>query len=971
MKTEERERGAFGSPIIGVVVIAAALLGVTGCSSTEGAKARGDEAEASARRTAPAEAWEHERSDIPVDPRIHFGHLDNGLRWAWAANVEPKDRCYLRLHVDVGSLAEQPHEQGIAHFLEHMAFNGSEHFPAGTLIEWFQENGMSFGADLNASTGFSETIYKLDLPDSDEETLREGLRVLRDFADGLLLASDEIDKEKGVIDGEQRERDSADFRAFIEQLETRLAGTRFPERIPIGKKEVRDEFSAESVRAFYERWYRPDNMTLVAVGDLGATDPSPLFEEYFADMLVPAAALPEEPDTGTPDRLDHAFAIHEEELPVVNISFELLKPWEEEPVTVAELIEDLPLSYAHSMINLRFTELAKKESAPFLGAGISSASEFDVIDGESLGVACAPERWEEALAVCEKELRRALQFGFQQAELDEVRADVLRALDEAVEREPTAHSGSILREILAAAEDPYVPTDAATNRAIFRPVIEALTVEACAEALRTAWGEGEFSIYAKGNLDLGEEAGDILLAAFRASAETPVEAGEEIVVAEFAYVSDPAHRAEIVSRERIEDLDFEMVRFANGVAINVKRTDFKENNIQVTARFGEGKLSLDPAQSVVDWVGGQVFNGGGLEAHSEDDLRRITAGRVVGAGFSIAPGEFSVGGSTTAEDLTLQCELMCAYLRAPGWREDGLVQLRRAIPLYFEQLEHQHGGPVQREFFPALFSNDPRYGLPTEEAALGCDMDQVRAWLAPQLADGPIEVTLVGDLDVENTIEIAGRTFGALPPRREGRRYEEHRTVPAPLSGLKQEHTIETQIPKSLVMIVFPLTDGIDPDVRRRFEVLKTVVNDRLRIEVREKLGAAYSPGAGLDVSTVHEGVGMLMIQAMSDPEKVDTLVEACLGVADSLARDGVTTEEADRLREPILNGIRDSKRRNGFWTSSLSEAHRRRASLDEVRSLDAFYEGYTAEDITPLAAQYLPRERASVVVVNPKAVGD
>ena len=307
--------------------------------------------------------WEHATSDVPVDPRVHFGALDNGLRWAWARNGEPQKRCYLRLHVDVGSLAEEQAELGMAHFLEHMAFNGSEHFPAGTLIEWFQKHGMAFGADTNAHTSFSETVYKLDLPNADEATLREGLLVLRDFADGLQLTQEEIDREKGVIDGEERERDSAGWRVFKRQLEQLFAGTRVAERLPVGKPEVRAGFTSASVGSFYRTWYRPDAMTLVAVGDLGTLDPAPLFAEFFADMRTPDVPLPEEPPIGRAARYDRVLAIHEPEIPSVSLSLERLEPWEEEPSTVAEWLEDIPLFYARNMLNLRFSELVKQESA--------------------------------------------------------------------------------------------------------------------------------------------------------------------------------------------------------------------------------------------------------------------------------------------------------------------------------------------------------------------------------------------------------------------------------------------------------------------------------------------------------------------------------------------------------------------------------------------------------------------------------
>jgi zinc protease len=921
-----------------------------------------------APRKVPARAWEHATSDIPVDPRIHFGALDNGLRWAWAANGEPKKRCYLRLHVDVGSLAEEDDQLGMAHFLEHMAFNGSEHFAAGTLIEWFQKHGMSFGADTNAETSFSETIYKLDLPEGDEATLREGLRVLRDFAGGLTLAQDEIDREKGVIDGEERERDSASWRVVKRQLELLFDGTRVALRLPIGKPEVRARFESEGLRAFYRKWYRPDAMTLVVVGDLGTLDPAKLVAESFGDLRTPDSALPPEPPLGHATRYDRVFATYEPEIPSVSLALERLRPWEDRPYDRAQWLADLPLEYAREMLNLRFQELAKKEATPFVSAGASDAEALEVFDGEDLSISCTPEKWQAALSICEQELRRAQQFGFQEAELEEVRAEALRGLDEAVEREKTAHSAGLVNEILTAVEERYVPADASTRRSILRPAIAALTVEGCQAALRAAWARGEPSLQASGNLDLGAEDEALLQRAYAESAAVPVEARAEEAVQAFAYTSDPAHAGAIAERKHVDDLDFTQVRFANGVTLDVKRTDFKEKEILLTARLGEGRLTLAPEQHELEFVGGQVFDSAGLVAHSEDDLRELTAGKVVGVSFGIDDDAFQFGGGTTREDLAFELEVLCAYLQAPGWRSDGLIELRRQLPLFYEGLKHQHQGPMLTQFFPALFSGDPRFDLPTQDAVAGVEMDDLRDWLAPQLAEGPLEVTLVGDLDVEETLALAARTLGSLPPRRASERLEERRRVPAPKSGILQTHAIDTEVPKSLVMIVFPIPDGIEARNRRLFGgALSAVVNDRLRLQVREKLGAAYSPGAGAQLSEVYPGYGLFLIQAMADPDKVEALVEACLGVAQALADEGVTDEEVTRLREPILKQRRDAKRTNGYWLNVISRSQREPGRLDDARAGDAFFESFSAADLTPLAKQYLPRERASVLIVNPK----
>ncbi len=919
-------------------------------------------------RTADPRPWAHERSDIPVDPRIKFGHFDNGMRYAWAANSEPKKRCYVRLHVDVGSLGENDDEQGVAHFLEHMAFNGTKNFEPGTLIEWFQENGMAFGADTNAHTAFSETVYKLDLPDNDAETIREGLTVLRDFADGMLLAEEEVEAEKGVIDGEQRERDSARFRMMEKELDIVFAGTLVAERIPIGTKEVRDTFNAAKVRAFYERWYRPENMTLVAVGDFGELDPVPLFEEAFADMPVPASPLVEEPQPGKPASYSHFYSIYEKEIPQVQIGIARLREWEDEPTTIAEWTEDLPLQYAYSMLNIRFSELAKKDDAPFLGASASNLTMFEVIDGESLGIRAAPEKWKEALAASEQELRRAIEHGFAQGELDEVRANALRGLDEAVEREATAPSRALLRRILGAAERETVPTTAETRRNIMRPAVEALTVQGCHDALKAAWSTGELSIDASGNLDLGEDAGEQLRAAYEASTKVAVEARKVVETDEFAYASDASKAGAVASREHVEDLDIHLVRFENGVALNLKRTDFRENQIMMSVQFGEGALTLDPKDVLVlQMVAPAIVNGGGLAAHTTDDLRRLMAGKQAGVGFNVGADRFALRGGTTAEDLLLQCELASAYLRAPGWREDALGQLRQRVPMMFEGMKHQHNGPAMMEFIPALYSGDPRHGLPDPEAILGTGAAEVRAWLEPILADAPIEVSMVGDLDVDEAIAAVARTFGTLSKRRDWMPFDERRVKPAPKSGLAQKHTIATQVPKSLVLIAFPTTDGIEMLRRRRLNMLNQVVRDRLRLEVREKLGAAYSPGSQTQVSTVHPGDGFLMMQAMADPDKVDALVEACLAVGDSLAKDGVQDEELDRVRQPILKQRRDAKRTNRFWMQALARAQSEPGQLDNMRSGDDFYENVKAADLTPLAAEYLKSERASTLVVSPE----
>ncbi|MCB9897564.1 MAG: insulinase family protein [Planctomycetes bacterium] len=945
----------------------------TGDASTAPSAAVAGYADAVAARAPVApRPWPYEASDIPVDPRMHFGALENGLRWVWMENGEPEHRSYLRLHVDVGSEAERDDEQGMAHFLEHMAFNGSEHFASGDLVRWFQEHGMSFGAHVNASTWFDETIYKIDLPESDEQSLVEGLAVLRDFAGGLLLQEEEVRKEVGVIDGEERERDSPQLRLQFDLIERLLDGTRFADRLPIGKADVRAKFTAESVRAFYERWYRPDLMTVVLVGDLGGLDPEPLVRDAFADLTRPERVPL--PDPGRPTFAHDAFALYHDEVPSVNVVVARLRPWEPEPRTVEQLREDVPLRLARRMLNTRFSEAARKPDSPFLGAFVGSAEQMEVIDGETLGISCEPARWKEALAAGEQGLRAALEHGFQQSELDEEIADWTRSLDDAVLREPTRASGSYVNGILAAAgSSDTVPRDASTNRDILRPALDAATPEACHAALVEAWAEGHDAIYAMGGLDLGDDAGAQLEAALEESRAVDVAAPEEKAQDAFAYASSPDVRGEITARDHVDDLDLERVTFANGVRLTVKSTDFQQQQVLVGCSLGEGLLALDPedAAGVGFMTALAPLAMIGTGAHDVDALRRLTAGRQAGApAIGADEDRIALQASTTPDDLLFQLEILCAYLTDPGWRTDALEQARtKILPLVYQQLEHQPQGPIAREFMPALHGGDPRFGLPSQEDALTITMDVIRAWLGPQLANGPLEVVIVGDVDVDAVVDAAARTLGVLPERRALRPYDNNRVV-ALVDGVRQEHAITTAIPDATLQIFCRATDGRDARTRRLLRMLGIVLADRVREIVREELGEAYSPSAQAVPSQVYPGVGFVVIGSSAAPERREAVLDACLKVAEDLGRDGVTSEELERLRQPELKGLRDAMRQNGFWMSNLGDAQARPETLDDLRDLVDTYESMSTEELSALAAEVLVHDRASWVVVTPAQAG-
>jgi zinc protease len=916
--------------------------------------------------------WAHQSSDLPSDARIQYGALDNGVRWAWAAHPEPQKRVYLRLHVNVGSLSETESERGMAHFLEHMAFNGSENFAAGTLIEWFQEQGMSFGADTNAHTSFSETVYKLDLPENDVETLREGMLVLRDFAAGLTLADEEVQAEKGVIDGEERERDSAGFRAFVEMLGKQYAGTLYAARLPIGTKEARDVFDAESVRAFYQKWYRPENLSLVVVGDLGELDPSELIGEYFGNIPVPKTPVAIEPDSGSPSFEEPFLAVQNRELPTMQLSLAQVRPKPELADSQAERVRQLTRGLAHAMVNLRYSELVKEPDAPYLGASLGEAGEFDLLTGGNLDVVSTPENFGEALEAAYVEVRRALNFGFRQEELDEVRADWLRGIDEAVERDATAPSAGLREAILLEIEEGFVPTSTEFDRELFRPALLALTVDDCLQALREEWRGGTLTVSCVGPIEIVDPA-DIFGQIVTRAKERKIQASVEVARREWAYSSEGRVYAEPAEEVEHEATGSQLVRFQNGVLLNLKQTDFRDKEVMVSIRVGRGALALPQGRADLMMLAGPLYSGGGLVEHSSDDLRRLTAGKQVGAGFAIGEDAFQFGGATTAEDLLFQLELMQAMLESPGYRPDLLPLIQSQIPLIFEQFQHSAQGPLLLDFLPKLLLEDDRATLlgfqlfPSQESLAAMDMETLKAALAGPLAEAPIEITIVGDVDPEEVKLSVGRTFGTMPAR-------ESLMLPAVMPqakvavGLQMTREIDTEDEIASLILLFPTTDGIDDRTRRHISFLGSVVDDRMRLRVREELGAAYSPSAGAGSSQTWLGLGAIMIQAAGEPAGAQDLLEASLGVAAELAESGVTQEEIDRLVAPVLKQLRDARRTNAYWLDALTEAQSNPRSLEASSTVLTTFENLEIEFLNELARRYLAPERGSYLLVLPSS---
>lgn len=917
-----------------------------------------------------AKTFSPETSDLPVDPTVRFGSLPNGLRYALRTNQEPRERTALRLLVEAGSLQETESQRGLAHFLEHMAFNGSENYPPGTLIEFFQRMGMSFGADTNAFTSFDRTVYLIDLPDSTDGNLTEGLQVMRDYTDGLLLLEEEIDRERGIVLSEMRTRDSVQWRTFLAELDFLYGDTRIAHRLPIGTEEVLSQAGRDEFVDYYDAWYRPERITLVAVGDFEMDRLEQQIIRTFSDLTARGPARNDPP----PDLIaipagTHVLHHAEPESGNVTVGIQTLRPYLKEPDTAANRVKDLPRDLAFAMLNRRISEIAKSENAPFIGGGAAAGSFYQVAETVSLELTSQTDRWPEALAIAENELRRALEFGFQAPELYEVAASMRNGLEQAVRRAPTRRSSSLAMGILSSIADETVFTDPQTNYDLFIPALDEVTLDACNAAFREAWATDHRYLTVMGNT--GDTAGsspeNLITGLFAEAQSVALEPPPEIEQIEWAYPEfGPA--GEVYSRQYVEDLDLTLVEFVNRVRLNLKPTDFSAESISLSVRVDSGLLAQPPDLEGLGVYTSNTFTLGGLGAHSADELRRVLAGRNVGLSFNVGEDAFVLGGGTTPDDLLLQLQLAAAHLVDPGFRPEADRQMRKAITQYYNQLAHLPQGPLQTEVPRLLANGDDRFGLPTEEVLNRRNLTESREWLAPLLQNGPIEIGLVGDLDVDDAIAAVAQTFGALPPRQAKRTYPERRQVSFPAKPFTREFQVPTEIPKTEVVLYWPTDDGLDVQVDRRLRVLANILNDRLRLKIREELGDSYSPGAGSFTSSTYDGYGWIQAAVTVDPNEAKRVAKVVRELADDLARKGTNPDELERAVRPILTGLRESARTNGYWLGAVvAQAQEQPQRLDWARTRYADNEAITVDEINELAARYLDQKSPFQVISGPE----
>ncbi|MEN3941264.1 insulinase family protein [Prosthecobacter sp. SYSU 5D2] len=917
-----------------------------------------------------AAQWPHEKSDLKPDPQATFGSLENGLRYVILPNKEPPGRASIRIYMDVGSLMEEDDQQGMAHYLEHMAFNGSRHFPGGEMVEYFQRLGMGFGADTNAHTSFKETVYMLELPKVEEKMLGEGMQLFRDYLDGMSLGEKDIDKERGIILSEKLSRDSIDYRTMLEGYKFALPDSLLPNRLPIGTEETIKTMQRARFVEFYNKWYTPKRTVIVAVGDFKDVDMvKQEIEKNFADAKAVGPDA-EDPDLGKISTGRGLIAkLHTEmEAKAVDISIEMLRPAKNKPDSAATRREQMVRDLADAMINQRLSKLAKAENAPFISGESYSYEYLEFVEVIGIMGQCAPDQWKETLTLLETEIRRAVEHGFTDAEFEEAKASLLKTVELRAAQADSRKSRDLASGLVSILAAKKVITHPADDMERVKEALAGLKKEECHTSLAETWKGDDVQIFVGGKLKLEGDAAEQIKTVYNESKGKPVEAPKQEETAAFAYTNF-GEPGKIIHQNVVSDLEMTLATFENNVRVNIKPTPFEKGTVRVTINFGGGKLSTPKDQQGIIPFAQSTFIMGGLKEHSVDDIRRIFASKSVGSDFSVGDEAFMLSGRTTPADLEAQLQLLTAYMTAPGYREEAQRQFQKNLEPMYVQLQHTAEGIMADKVVAFIHSDDHRFGFPPISTMQKRNLGELEAWMTKPLTEEYVEVSVVGDVEPKAVLDAVAKTLGALPKRAaEKPKFEEARMMPFPQGPVTKDIPFDTEIPKAIAAMYWHTGDMLDIQRTRRLSLLGAVLDDRLRIKVREELGETYSPACYHVASDTFTGYGYMTAMIECKPEQAEPIAKLVVEIAAELATGPITDDEFERAQKPLMSQLEQMRRDNRYWSQNVvRNAQEHPERIEWAKNLLSDFQGITKEEIQALAKEFLEANRAVAVKVLPK----
>lgn len=908
---------------------------------------------------------------LPVDPKVRAGKLDNGLTYYIRQNNLPENRADFYIAQKVGSMQEEDNQAGLAHFLEHMAFNGTTNFPGKSMLNYLQDNGIKFGTNINAYTSFDETVYFIsNIPTTNKNLVDSALLVLYDWSNGIALEEKELENERGVIREEWRTRGGAQQRLWDQLLPKMYPDSKYAKRMPIGSIDVINNFKPEEIRAYYHKWYRPDLQGIIIVGDVDMDEMEQKVKELFSPIKLDAERAKRE-----------YFPVPDNKEPIVAVATDkearntqILLFYKHDPIpdelknTQMGYITQYILNAASAMINQRFSEIIQKPNAPFTSA---YAYDSDYFVAKTKGAwtvmaGSAEDKIESALAAMVRETERVKRHGFTASEYEVVRTNILKGYEDSYNNRDKQRNSSYSQEYVRAFTDAEPIPGIEFEYQFMQAVAPNIPVEVVNQTLQQLISDENIVIAVTGPEKEGlvYPAEATLLGVLASVKDETIEPYAEEVINE-PLVATPPTPGKIVKTEKDEAMNATVWTLGNGMKIILKNTDFKDDQILMTGISSGGYSHYVSENPVSSRLMTNVMTLGGVGNFSSTDLPKVLAGKTASARPSISLTTQDFNGSSSIRDFETMLQLVYLYFTAPRKDNDAFQSFIQRMET---QLKNQEAEPMvafNDSVTRSLYGDNPLTKRIKADDLKKINYERIMEMYTQQFANpGSFVFTLVGNIDEEKVRPIVEQYLASLPGEA---RKNEFKKVPLNFRTGALENIFQRKMQNPKASVFNTVTGTIERNQKN--QILMSMFDQILDIiyteKIREEEGGTYGVSTGGSISRYPEGQTVLQIMFDTDPEKREHLNQIVLNVLKEFAANGPQEADFTKVKEYMNKSYNEHLKENSYWMNVLKNKYF--YGEDTYSQYIGIVNAITPDDVRNFAKTLLDQGNLKTVVMLPE----
>ncbi len=910
------------------------------------------------------------KAKLPNDPDVVTGKLSNGLTYYIRTNHKPEKKVELRLAVKAGSILENENQRGLAHFMEHMNFNGTKNFQKNDLVSYLQSIGVQFGADLNAYTAFDQTVYILPIPLDKPDNLEKGFQIIEDWAHNALLTDKDIDEERGVVLEESRLGKGADDRMMKKYFPKLAEGSLYAERLPIGKDEIIKNSTYDKVRSFYHDWYRPDLQAVIVVGDIDAKTAKQMLEKHFGGLKNPAGERERKYVDVTPRKAPEAMVVTDKE--ATNSVMILTFPYEKkhDEVTLGDYRNDLVKNLAQAIINRRLNDLAQSSNPPFPFAGVQMDGLIHGYEALQCFALISNNGAEKAVNAVTGELEKAKKFGFTESELELAKKESLSNMEKTYNERTTTDSKDYVEEYIRAFLDKEAFPGISNEYSYYKTMMPGITLANVNEAIKKMLASNNtFTlITAPDKSDVKLPTQEELLAMTKKGFSQEITKTEEKAVAASLMTNKPT-AGKVVSQTKEEGLDATTYILSNGVKVTIKPTDFKSDEILMTGvkKGGTNNYGIDDRSNV--HFATDVVEAMGVGEFTPTDLDKVMADKQAKVSMEISDINHGVEGSSNVKDFESMLQLAYLYMTQPR-KDEGLFKAYKDKQMTMLQfMSSNPRAAFSDTTIKTLYNNNPlaRMVIPKQSDFDKIDLDKALAIYKDEFssADG-YHFFIVGNVNPQTAIPLIETYLGSLPVSNKMPKVADNGV--RPVKGIHNMKVNKGKEKQSLILAIYSGEIPYSEDLALKTQAVAEVLNIKVIEDLREKMGAIYGGGFNGNVSKEPYERYSLQLGLPCGPENVEKLIAAANDEIKTLKEKGPEAKDLDKVKSQWHEKHLTDLKENKYWRDKLEGIIFWGKDKDRVLQYETYIQKLTPADIQATAKQLFDGKNEFVSVLYPES---